>query len=113
MDKVLNLTDSQFEVQVLKSDKLVLVDFWATWCGPCHMIAPTIQELAEEFDGQATIGKLDVDQNQQTAAKYGVRSIPTLIIFQNGEEVTRFTGVRPKSELAAKLNTYLTGQVAA
>lgn len=112
MDKVLNFTDSQFENQVLKSDKPVLVDFWATWCGPCHMIAPIIKELAEEFDGQATIGKLDVDQNQQTAAKYGVMSIPTLIIFQNGEEVHRFVGVRPKSELAAKLNYYMAGVTA-
>lgn len=113
MDKVLNLTDSQFEDQVLKSDKPVLVDFWATWCGPCQMIAPIIEELADEFDGQATLGKLDVDQNQQIAAKYGVMSIPTLILFQNGEEVSRFVGVRPKSELAAKLNYYLAGQAAA
>ncbi len=109
MDKVLNLIDSQFEDQVLKSDKPVLVDFWAAWCGPCQMIAPVIKELADEFEGQATIAKMDVDQNQQTAAKYGIMSIPTLILFQNGEEVTRFMGVRPKSELAAKLDYYIAG----
>ena len=110
MEKVLHFTDDQFKAEVLNSDKPVLVDFWATWCGPCHMIAPIIKELAHDFDGMAKIGKLDVDQNQDTAAKYRVMSIPTLILFKDGQEVTRLIGVRPKSEIAATLNYYMENQ---
>lgn len=85
-------TDSNFEEMVLKSDKPVMVDFFATWCGPCQMAAPVIDELSDDYAGKAVIGKLDVDQNQQTASQYGVMSIPTVILFKDGKEVMRKTG---------------------
>ena len=94
-DKVVHLSDSDFEEKVLKSDKPVLVDFWAAWCGPCKMIAPFLEELAEEYDGKITVAKLDVDSNQDNAAKFGVRSIPTLIVFKDGEQKDLFVGADP------------------
>ncbi len=99
----LELTNSNFDVAVLESDKPSLVDFWATWCGPCRMIAPSIDELNIEFEGQAVIGKVDVDNNQEIAAKYGVRNIPTLLFFKGGVVVDKVVGVVPKEQLKEKL----------
>ena len=107
----LELTDSNFQNEVLDNDQPVLVDFWAAWCGPCRAIAPTIEQLADDFDGRAKIGKVDVDQNQQTAMQYNVRSIPTLLFFKNGEVVDQLVGAAPKKVLAEKLES-LAGQPA-
>lgn len=103
----LEITDATFEEVVLKSDKPVLVDFWAEWCGPCKMLTPTINELSEEFEGKAIIGKVDVDANSDFASQYGVRNIPTVLIFQNGEVVGRQVGVAPKQSYVDALNQLL------
>ena len=100
-------TDDNFDAEVLKSEVPVLVDFWAPWCGPCKMIAPVVEELATEYDGKAKIGKLNTDENQQVAMKYGVMSIPTLIIFKNGEVADRIVGVQPKDNIQSKLESAL------
>ena len=92
----LEITDATFDKIVLQSDKPVLVDFWAAWCGPCRMVGPIIDELSKEYDGKAVVGKVDVDSNQEFAAKYGVRNIPTVLLFKNGELVDRKVGVSPK-----------------
>lgn len=107
----LELTDSNFQDEVLNSDQPVLVDFWAAWCGPCRAIAPAIEQLADDFDGRAKVGKVDVDQNQQTAMQYNVRSIPTLLFFKDGEVVDQLVGAAPKKVLAQKLES-LAGQPA-
>ena len=96
----LEITDASFEETVLKSDKPVMVDFWAAWCGPCRMVVPIIDDLSNEYEGKAVIGKLDVDANQEFAAKYGVRNIPTVLIFNQGELVGRQVGVAPKNVYA-------------
>jgi thioredoxin len=102
--KPLEITDKNFESEVLNSDLPVLIDFWAAWCGPCRMIAPLVEELAGEYEGKVKIGKLDVDNNQQTAIKYGVRSIPTLLVFKNGEVKNTIIGAVPKSQISQKLD---------
>ena len=104
-------TDDNFESEVLHSDQPVLVDFWATWCGPCRTIAPTIEEIASDYDGKAKVVKLDVDSNPQTAMKYGIRSIPSLLFFKDGKPVDQMVGVVPKKVLAEKLDA-LAGQAA-
>ena len=103
----LEITDSNFEELVLKSDKPVLVDFWAEWCGPCRMIGPLVEELAKEYDGKAVIGKLNVDENPGVASKYGIRSIPTLLVFKGGEVVDKIVGAVPKTMLAQKLDNQM------
>jgi len=100
----LEFTDSNFDELVLKSDKPVLVDFWAEWCGPCRMVGPIVEELSNDYDGKAVIGKVNVDENQDVAAKYGIRNIPTLLVFKNGEIVDKQVGVAPKNVLAGKLD---------
>ena len=103
----LEITDANFAELVLKSEKPVLVDFWAAWCGPCRMIAPTIDELALENAETAIVGKLDVDANPNISIQYGVRSIPTLLIFKNGEMVDRVVGILPKNVLQEKLSAQM------
>jgi thioredoxin 1 len=111
MNNIVQFTDSNFSSEVLNSDKPVLVDFWADWCGPCHMLAPTIKEIADDFNGQIKVGKFDVDANQLTAAQYGIRRIPTVILFKDGNEVIRLFGVRPKQELAQTIHQVLQREV--
>jgi thioredoxin 1 len=108
---VVTLTDDNFEDEVLNADQPVLVDFWATWCGPCRQIAPIIEDLADDFEGRAKVGKLDVDNNPKIAQEYGVRSIPTLLFFKNGEVEEQLVGAMGKSALAKKLEA-LSGQPA-
>jgi len=103
----LEITDASFEEVVLKSDKPVMVDFWAAWCGPCRMVGPIIDEISSDYDGKAVVGKLDVDANQEFAAKYGVRNIPTVLIFKDGEVVGRQVGVAPKTTYAQALDILL------
>ncbi len=105
--KPITFTDDNFDAEVIKSDLPVVIDFWAAWCGPCRMIAPIIEELAEEFDGKAKVGKLDVDVNQQTAIKYGVRSIPTVLIIKGGEVKESIIGALPKTAFVEKLQSAL------
>lgn len=106
MAKPLEITDSNFE-DVLKSDHPVLVDFWAEWCGPCKMIGPIVEELAGDYEGKAVIGKVDVDTNPEVSAKFGIRSIPTLLVFKNGEVVDKQIGAVPKNVLAQKLDAQM------
>ena len=96
-------TDQNFEAEVLKSEKPVLVDFWAAWCGPCQMMGPIIEEIAEEVKDKYKVGKLNVDENRETASKYGIMSIPTLIIFKGGKEVKQLVGVQSKEGLKEEL----------
>lgn len=104
MSKPLDVTDSSFDTEVLQSDVPVIVDFWATWCGPCKMIAPILEEVAGEYDGKVKVVKLDVDSNNQTAGKYNIMSIPSLLFFKNGEIVDQVVGAVPKAQLTARLD---------
>lgn len=105
--KPMEMTDSNFQQEVLSSDRPVLVDFWAEWCGPCKMIAPIVEELAQEYDGKLKVGKVDVDSNQQVSMQFGVRSIPTLLIFKSGKVVEQVIGAVPKRLLAEKIAKHL------
>src|SRR3990167_2092687 len=106
-DHIKATTDENFQVDVLQADKPVLVDFWAPWCGPCKSIAPVLDELAKEYEGKVTFLKLNVDENNETPAKYGVRGIPSLILFNNGDVAGTKIGMQPKSQLAAFLNEHI------
>ena len=106
MAKAIEATDANFE-QLIAGDKPVLVDFWAEWCGPCKMIGPVVEELASDFEGQAVIAKMDVDANSRIPQQFNVRSIPTLMVFKNGQLVDKQVGVVPKAVLAQKLNGQL------
>jgi len=103
----LEITDANFEELVLKSDKPVLVDFWAEWCGPCRMVGPVVEELSNEYAGKAVVGKVNVDMNSAISANYGIRNIPTLLYFKNGQLVDKQVGVVPKATLAAKLDAQM------
>jgi len=104
VENVTEFTDGNFQDEVLDSQSPVLVDFWAPWCGPCRMIAPLVEELAQEYKGSVKIGKINIDDSPSAATQYGVSSIPTLMIFKGGEVVDRFVGVQPKSRLQAALD---------
>ncbi|MFD0931282.1 thioredoxin [Psychroflexus salinarum] len=103
----LEVTDKDFQEKVLDSDKPVLVDFWAAWCGPCRMVGPIIDELSTEYEGKAVVAKMDVDQNQEFAAKYGVRNIPTVLLFKDGEMVNRQVGVAQKETYKEAIDNVL------
>ena len=103
----IEVTDATFDEVVLKSDKPVMVDFWAAWCGPCRMVAPIMDQLTAEYAGKAVIVKVDVDSNQKFAAEYGVRNIPTVLVFKNGEVVVKQVGVAPKATYAQKIEAHL------
>ena len=106
MASTVEITDSNFE-EILKSDQPVLVDFWAEWCGPCKMIGPLVEELAGDYDGKAVIGKVNVDENPNMSAKFGIRSIPTLLVFKGGEIVDKQIGAVPKQVLAEKIDAQM------
>ena len=107
MGKALEFTDENFEAEVLNSDKPVLVDFWAEWCGPCRMIGPVVEEMAGEYEGKAKIGKVNVDLNSAISVKYGIRSIPALLIFKDGQVVDQIVGAVPKTHLTKQLDAQL------
>ena len=107
MNKPVSIDDSNFEQMVLQAEKPVLVDFWAAWCAPCLMVAPVLDELSDEYNGRVSFVKVDIDQNPKTAAKYSIMSIPTLLIFKNGEPISHIVGVRPKGELKQSLDAVL------
>ncbi len=105
--KVLNVTDSDFPEEVLQSSTPVLVDFWAAWCGPCKMIAPVMEQIAEDYEGRLKVTKVNVDENRETASKFGVMSIPTMLLFVEGEAVERYVGFMPKETLAKRIDSTL------
>ena len=107
MSNAIAVTDANFDTEVLKSGTPVLVDFWAPWCGPCRAVAPAVDAIASEFSGRVKVVKLNTDEEQQVAIKYGVGSIPTLMVFKNGEMVERVLGIRPKAELAAMVSRHV------
>ena len=107
MTKPIHITDAEFQATVLDSKLPVFVDFWAEWCGPCHMIAPVVEELAEEYDGKFSFSKLDVDANPTTAMQFGIRSIPTMLLFKDGQVADQVIGAVPMAMLKSKLDTVL------
>ncbi len=106
-ERMIDVTDETFERDVLKSNLPVLVDFWAVWCGPCKMLEPTVASIAEEYAGRAVVARLNVDENPETAGRYGIKGIPTLILFKDGEEKDRIIGVVPKERIADMINRHL------
>lgn len=102
-----HVSDGDFAAVVLESDKLAIVDLWADWCGPCHMLAPTIERLAAEYDGRAVVAKLDVDENPETANSFNILGIPTVLFFKKGQEIDRLVGVQPYAAFAARIERYL------
>ena len=106
-DKLIHVTDAEFESQVLKADKPVLVDFWASWCGPCLAIAPVVEELAGKYDGKVVVAKMDVDKSPATPGRYGIRAIPTLIVFKDGQVVEQITGAVGKAVIESAINKAL------
>ncbi len=107
MAEAIEVTDGNFEAEVLKSDIPVLVDFWAVWCGPCRMIHPIVEELAKEYDGKLKVARMDVDKNNQTASNYKIMSIPSLLFFKDGEKVDQLIGAVPKQQIVEKVDTIL------
>ena len=107
MSEPVHITDDTFEAEVIQSDMPAIVDFWAAWCAPCHMIAPILEEIAGEYDGQLKVAKLDVDQNPRVATQFGIMSIPTMILFKEGEAVERLMGYMPKERLLEKITPHL------
>ena len=107
MSNEIILSENNFEEEVIKSDQPVLVDFWAEWCGPCKMLGPVIEEIADGYSGRAKVGKVNVDQNQALAGKYGIRSIPTLMVFKDGNVVEQVVGVQSKQKIEEILDKYL------
>ncbi len=107
MSAPIELTDATFDEKVLKSDVPVLVDFWAVWCGPCKMVAPIVEEVGNEYEGKLQVAKMDIDQNRQVAMQYGIRSIPTLLLFKNGDVVEQIVGAVPKAQLLEKVTPHL------
>jgi thioredoxin 1 len=105
--KPIELTDSSFESEVLKSNIPVLIDFWAIWCGPCRIISPIVEELAKEYDGKLKVGKVDVDSNPGVSMQYGIRSIPTLLLFKNGQVVEQIVGAVPRRTIVDKLSRHI------
>ena len=111
MSNVIAVTDADFEQEVEKSDRLTIVDFWATWCGPCRAIAPIVEELATEYAGKVTVGKMDVDRNQATPMRYGVRGIPTLLVFKDGQVKEQIVGYVPKEHIQKALDKHVGASV--
>ena len=107
MSAPIELTDATFDEKVLKADVPVLVDFWAVWCGPCKMVAPVVEEVGNEYEGKLKVAKMDIDQNRQVAMQYGIRSIPTLLLFKNGDVVEQIVGAVPKAQLVEKVTPHL------
>ena len=107
MGDILQVSDSSFESEIVNSDIPAMVDFWAEWCGPCKMVGPVVEELAKEYQGKVKIAKMDVDQNRETPAKFGIRNIPTLIFFKGGEVVNTIIGAQPKSSIEEELKKLL------
>ena len=105
--KAVEITDSNFETTILKSDKPALVDFWAVWCGPCRIVGPIVEEIASEYDGRAVVGKLDVDTNRETAVKFGIQAIPTLLLVKDGQIADRIVGAVDKNSIKSKLDALL------
>lgn len=107
MSDVLQVTDGTFEEEIIKSELPVMVDFWAEWCGPCKIVGPTVEELAKDYEGRIKIAKMDVDGNRETPTRFGIRNIPTLILFKNGEVIQTIVGAHPKSHLDEELKKLL------